>query len=39
MFSDEQLMKRLGYAKTLFFTGVLLLFVTVALVLISRFYS
>ena len=38
MFSDEQLMKRFGYAKTLFFLGIVLLFVTVALVLISRFY-
>lgn len=38
MFSDERLMKRFDYAKTLFFTGIILLFVTVALVLISRFY-
>ena len=39
MFSDEQLMSRFGHAKTLFFAGILLLFVTVSLVLISRFYS
>jgi len=38
MFSDEQMMKRFDYAKSLFFAGIFLLFVTVALVLISRFY-
>lgn len=38
MFSDERLMKRFDYAKISFFTGIILLFVTVASVLISRFY-
>ena len=38
LFSDERLMNRFDFAKTLFFAGILSLFVTVTLVLIARFY-